>query len=292
MDGSYLQPLPNGAAVLLENNPSRYATVARSDEAVITDPAFGRRLSAILPCSKTELQMARVLLVVDSTLRANYQYNCLLSDVRLLTIPLATLEEIQQILMATFVPAFKKGEGKSDAIRCPPVIVVGNVFDHLAVEDRLKNLRITGTSEEVEAMVVEEAVAYTAEARTFFKNMKDMYPGVHLFLTAPPGYTAWPIPLKLFVRTVMALLKTYGITMLLPAPNVKVCMRTYRPPDLLTSAFFAGLSKLLMGELWGLIFSLPQMTRSHGISPCSKKKKWRRRQPRQETWTNTCSRVE
>ena len=47
------------------------------------------------------------------------------------------------------------------------------------------------------------------------------------------------------------MLKAYGITMLVPAPNLKVCIRTNRPPNSITTAFFAGLSRLLLGEIKG-----------------------------------------
>ena len=83
------------------------------------------------------------------------------------------------------------------------------------------------------------------------KNIKDLYPEVQLLLTAQPGFGSWSYTFKLFVRTLIAIIKAYGITMLLPDPNLKVCTRTYRPPDLITSAFFAGLSRLLLDELRG-----------------------------------------
>ena len=79
--------------------------------------------------------------------------------------------------------------------------------------------------------------------------MKQRYPEVRLFLTAPPGFESWPLGLRLFVRTLIHTLRVYNVEMLLPAPAVE--KNTLRPADLTLPAFFAGLSKLLNRALSG-----------------------------------------
>ena len=76
---------------------------------------------------------------------------------RQLTVPLATLEEIQQIMMAMFELTFRKGEGKDNVKLCLPVVIVGNVIDHMTVEveDRLQIVGNNATAADAYAYTVE-----------------------------------------------------------------------------------------------------------------------------------------
>ena len=53
------------------------------------------------------------------------------------------------------------------------------------------------------------------------------------------------------VKSLLNNLQAYDITMLQPAPSLKICKNIYHPTDLTVLAFFAGLSKKLMGALLG-----------------------------------------
>ena len=250
-NSTYLQPLPDGIDLLVANQPARYSYVKKGEDAVTQDPRYGRRLEALLPLAKPEMQATRVLLIMDTTLKANVQYSCLLPDVKLLTMPLATLEEIWEVLEAMFTPRGKQNpEGKCDEVRCPGIVVVGNLIDHLAVTDGLRHLN-TITCQDLYNVAVAETVSYATRVKNFKDKMKQRYPEVRLFLTAPPGYESWPLGLRLFVRTLVHTLRVYDVEMILPAPGLRICKNTLRPADLTVPAFFAGLSKLLNGALSG-----------------------------------------
>ena len=250
-NSSYLQPIPDVVEMLTKNCPGRFHYTTESEEAVECDPAYGRRLESLLPIAKPEMQSARVLLVMDSTVRANLQYGCLLPDVALVTLPLATLENVWELMHAIFTPrSIVNEDAKGNEVRCPKVVVVGNLLDHLAITDRLRNVQ-TPEGDDAYRAVIEETVSYVTQARSLRDKVMSDHPEVRLFFTAPPGQESWPVNVRMLVLTIIKALKAYDITMLLPAPAMKVCQSTLRPADLTVPAFFAGLSKLLMGHMPG-----------------------------------------
>ena len=182
--------------------------MTKTEDAIIKDPMYGRRLEAMLPLAKPEMKSTIVLLVMDTTLKANMQYRCLLPDVKVLTVPSATLEEVGGgLLESMFTPRGQlKPKGNFNEVRCASVVVVGNLNYHLAVTDSLRNLR-TSSCQELHNAAVAETVSYVTQARDFRDKMKKRYPQTKPFLTAPPGYDTWSSSMWLFVRTLIHTLR-------------------------------------------------------------------------------------
>ena len=88
--------------LLRKNHQRRYVPLLTSVEAVRHNAAYGRKNHSLLRMSKTQVQLTRVLVVCDSTIRAILHIPCLLQDVNVMTLPLATFEDIESITKATF----------------------------------------------------------------------------------------------------------------------------------------------------------------------------------------------
>ena len=98
----YLREIPQATRLLRKHHQARYAPLLVSEEAVRRNAAYGRNIHSILPMSKTMVQLTRILVVCDSTIRANLHISCLLQDVSVMTLPLATFEDIESVMKATF----------------------------------------------------------------------------------------------------------------------------------------------------------------------------------------------
>ena len=138
----------------------------------------------MLPLSKTKLQSTRILLVCDSTVRANLHLPYLL-QVSLITLSLATLDDIEENLKATF-QILDAEKGKSETMKCPEVINVANMIDHLATNDRLHRI-FAGDQPEEWTEVETEAVAFVVDLNRFADNVEKHFPGVTLLFSAPPA---------------------------------------------------------------------------------------------------------
>ena len=163
-----------------------------------------------------------------------------------MTLPLATFEDIESVMKATFDVQDPETGSFEETIKCPGIIVVANMFDYLAVSDRMYHM-LADTQPERWASVVTQVVAFVVDLDRFAASMERHFKGLTLVFATPPGYVYWPYALQLFARAAITLAEMYGRKIVMPAPNLQIDQGTLRPADVSVPAYLAGLSKLLLG---------------------------------------------
>ena len=74
----------------------------------------------------------RILIAIDSTWLPKASKEYLLMDVQLYTMPLATIHQMCQIIVAMY--QFIPGSHNSTKLNPPDTVVISNFFDHLAAK--------------------------------------------------------------------------------------------------------------------------------------------------------------
>ena len=67
----YLGALPDTGRLLLRNHKRRYAPLLHNDEAIRMSAAYGSNVYLMFPTTKTDVQLTRIQLMCESTIRAN-----------------------------------------------------------------------------------------------------------------------------------------------------------------------------------------------------------------------------
>ena len=119
---------------LSEQFPARYSL--REGGTWEANARYARHSMSLKPQLKSALQCARYCVLIDSTCRSNLPIDSFLPDVLAITMPLARIPEMADMVVAMFDPNLT-GLPKEPP---PQRVIIANVLDHMACEGLLMNL--------------------------------------------------------------------------------------------------------------------------------------------------------
>ena len=230
---SLVKPLPSKVKLAVQR-PARY------DEQLMRSRDFMRDVTTLLPMGKEMLQKTRIALFMDSTMKATANMNNTLMDVRVMNLPCTSLEEMAEVTCKVFGPAANHAE----TIPFPPLLIYGNVIDHLALRGTLRYFAESNRNLTEEVMTA-EVTAYIETMRNVIRRAQQKKPAVGVVFVSPPGYVYLPRPLQQLLYLISEAAYAQKLSFHIVAPNLRVSATTWRPCENSYSAFLAEISKAL-----------------------------------------------
>ena len=171
-------------------------------------------LTSLKPLLKSVLQRARYCLVVDSTCRSDLQIDNLMPDVMMMTMPLARIPEMAEMVVAIFAPEL------TGFLKEPPPqrMIIANVLDHMACEGLLIELNavMDDTRNPDGAGGLPQLVPDALE--TAVGILRGRLEASVLFVS-PPGFMNWERILQKFVYLLMEVCNARLIDFALSVPR-------------------------------------------------------------------------
>ena len=118
-------------------------------------------------------------------------------DVVLSTLPFSTIQQMAQLVLAI---CHHTGPTENNYRPKPPtIVIISNLFDHLAVKGILNRIANAANPENIElfANQVKDFVNYMEHAAAELKNKLN----VSTIFTTPPGFHKWNLNFQHFVIT-------------------------------------------------------------------------------------------
>ena len=187
---------------------------------------------------KDLLKKTRIALFVDSIIKALYNINNTLMDVRMMNMLCTSLSDIAEVTDKIFAPA------SAETIPLPPILVYSNIFDHFALRGTLKffepeHLRVT------EGFITDEVTAYVEVMSKITRSIKNKQSTNGTVFMSPPGYMFLPRPIQQILYLVLEAAYAKNLNFYLVAPNLRISATTWRPCEASFPAFVVEMSKAL-----------------------------------------------
>ena len=161
-------------------------------------------------------------------------------DVMVVTMPLARIPEVAEVVAAIFDPSV------TGSLKEPPPqrVIIANVLDHMACEGLLMNLDaiMNDTKKPDRAGGLQRVVADTME--TAMGILRGRLGASALFVS-PPGFMYWERNFQKFVYLLMEVCKARGMDFAICAPNLRVGAGDLPPAALSYLAYVAAISKVV-----------------------------------------------
>ena len=193
----------------------------RTGETWESHSVYLRSLELFQPIPKNLVQRTRICVMMDSTVACDLQYDNVVPDVMVVTMPLSRLPEMAELAVAKFAP---KVEG---SLKEPPPkrYIIANLIDKLACEDLFQDLpRIQREMPNREAARNEVAqvlhpVATTMKRTTELLRTQLSTPALFV---SPPGTLYWGSAFQHFVKMLSEVCAASRIKFYMCAPNLRV----------------------------------------------------------------------
>ena len=150
------------------------------DEQFFSKRDYARDLTTLLPMVKDVLQKTRVAFFIDSTMKATSNMHYTLMDARVMKLPCATLEEMAEVTCKVFGPT----SNHTETIPFPPLLIVTNVIDHLAIRGTLKHFG-GGKGRLTEETMTAEVVAILHSMRKVIRHVLGRRSIVEVLFVSP-----------------------------------------------------------------------------------------------------------
>ena len=131
----------------------------------------------------------------------------------------------------------------SSKIYPPDIIVISNVFDHLATKGILNQVANLDDPQQIDL--------FANQVRDFINELEDIATriatnlGSHTAFATPPGFRQWPRNIQQFMYVVEWVTYNKGLDFSICGANIRVDRFTFRPCELSYPAMFAEFSKYL-----------------------------------------------
>ena len=197
------------------------------------------------PIPKNLVQRTRFCVMVEPTIPCDLQYDNVVLDVMVATMPLFRLPEMPEVAVAMFAPVL---EG---SLKEPPLkhFIFANLIDHIACEGLLQDLpRILREMPNREAARNEVAQILHRVATAMEKTIELLRTQLNTtgLFVSPPGMLYWSCALQQFVYLLTEVCAARRIEFHMCAPNLRVGQDVLCPAALSTHAYSARVSRLLL----------------------------------------------
>ena len=222
-----------------EHFPARYSL--REGETWEANARYARHLTSLKPQLKSALQCARYYVVVDSTCRSDLPNDNLMPDVMAITMPLARIPGMAEMVVAIFDPNL------TSSLKEPPLqrVIIANVLDHMACEGLLMNLD-TVMNDVKHSERAGDLLRVVADAMETATEILRGQLGASALFVSPPGFLYWERNLQKLVYLLMEVCQARRVDFAICAPNLRVGAGDLCPAALSYLAYIASISKVVL----------------------------------------------
>ena len=158
----------------------------REGETREANARYARHLTSLKPQLKGAFQRARYCVLIYPTCRSDLPIDILMPDVMAITMPLARIPEMAEMVVAVFDPNLM------DSLKEPPPqrVIIANVLDHMACEGLLKNLD-TVMNDVKHPERAGDLLRVVADAMETATEILRGQLGASAVFFSPPGFLYW-----------------------------------------------------------------------------------------------------